>query len=82
LSTNLADYYTSLIQAGQTNTQALQGAVNANQNAILAAVQSSGASMSDMMTAIGRFLGWQFYQIPNRYQAYIPGNLTPPGYGT
>jgi hypothetical protein len=30
------------------------------------------------VAAIGRFLGWEFYQIPNRYAAYIP-NQQPGG---
>jgi hypothetical protein len=80
LGTSLATYYTNLINAGQSNTQALTNTINQNDTAIMNTVTDSGTSMNSMMAAIGRFLGWQFYQIPNRYQAYIPANLNPPGF--
>jgi hypothetical protein len=46
----------------------------------VAGVQSSVGGTQADVDALGRFLGWQFYQIPNRYAAYIPGQ-GPGNYG-
>ena len=39
----------------------------------LSAIQNGQNATQSELGAIGRFLNWQFYQIPNRYAAYIPG---------
>jgi hypothetical protein len=73
---------TSLLTSIQNDvTAGLVGQQQANQamNSISAQIGGTQADVG----AIGRFLGWQFYQIPNRYQAYIPnqqpGGLIPAG---
>lgn len=83
LGTNLDAYYTSLINAGATNTQAIQQTQAGFWQAAMAAiakVQSSVGGTQADVDAIARFLGWEFYQIPNRYAAYIPGQ-GPGSYG-
>jgi hypothetical protein len=73
---------TALIQSIQQDvTSGLVGQQQANQ--ALASIESQvGGTQSDV-DAIGRFLGWQFYQIPNRYTPFIPGQqpggTTPAG---
>ena len=54
-------------------------------NALSSQVQAGNAQASQQLQgvnsqigAIGRFLGWQFYQLPNRYSSYIP-NQGPGG---
>lgn len=37
------------------------------------AISKQVAGVSAQTDSLGRFMGWQFYQIPNRYAAYIPG---------
>jgi hypothetical protein len=59
------------IQDNNNNLVSVMAGINA-----LAAGQTVTQSQ---IGAIGRFLGWQFYQIPNRYAAYIPGQ--EPGSG-
>ena len=44
----------------------------------LGQVWSSVKGTQSDVNALGRFLGWEFYQIPNRYAAYIP-NQQPGG---
>jgi hypothetical protein len=80
----------NLISSGQ----ATQAQVAASQSNLLASIQSDVQSglvgqqqANGMLNAIsaqnnqmGNFLGWQFYQIPNRYQATIPTALNPPGF--
>jgi hypothetical protein len=43
-------------------------------------MQGTLGTISQQQQQTGAFLGWQFYQIPNRYTAYIPGGLNPPGW--
>jgi|SRR5215471_2637597 len=43
------------------------------------ALQNGQNASASEVEAIGRFLGWQFYQIPNRYAAYIPGQSAQQG---
>lgn len=59
-----------------TDQQASLGQIVSNQNDQSAAIDGLGNQISGTqadVNAIGRFLGWQFYQIPNRYATYIPG---------
>jgi hypothetical protein len=83
LGTNLDAYYTSLINAGATNTQAIQETQAGFWQAAMAAIAkvqaTAGGTQADV-NAVARFLGWEFYQIPNRYAAYIPGQ-NPSNYG-
>lgn len=46
---------------------------------VSAAQATAGGTQADV-DALGRFLGWEFYQLPNRYSAYIPGQ-SPGNYG-
>lgn len=66
------------IQILDTRTQALQQTGNMTLNQ-LAGISSQVAGTQADVQAIGRFLGWQFYQIPNRYAAYIPGQSAQQG---
>lgn len=72
---NLAYYqslYNSLVNyANSLSSQVAAGDQQANTQ--LQQVQSS-------INQLGAFSGWQFYQIPNRYQALIPAGLNPPGW--
>jgi hypothetical protein len=63
---------TALIQSIQQDVASgLVGQQQANQ--ALSSIESQvGGTQSDV-DAIGRFLGWQFYQLPNRYTPFIPG---------
>jgi hypothetical protein len=82
LSGKLDAYYSSLIAAGATNTQAVQQTQSAFWQAAMQAIanvqNSVGGTQSDV-DAVARFLGWEFYQIPNRYAAYIPGQSPSAG---
>lgn len=66
-------------QAVATNAQQTQAGINAMLQQILGVSQQlstmdqNSAATQSYVQAIGRFLGWEFYQIPNRYAAYIPG---------
>lgn len=76
LGTKLDKYYVDLINAGATNTQAIQMTQKTYWEAAMATLAKLQATMGGTqadINAIGRFLNWQFYQIPNRYAAYIPG---------
>jgi hypothetical protein len=80
----------ALISSGQAS----QAQMNASESTLLQSIQqdvTSGLvgqqqangllnSIIGNQNQMGNFLGWQFYQIPNRYQAMIPSNLTPPGF--
>lgn len=86
LGQSLTTYYNNLINAGATNTQALNNTWQAFYQSLMNAVANNGAAASaganatqKMLSNIGSFLGWEFYQLPNRYSAYIPGS--GPGYG-
>ena len=71
-------YYANL--ANQLNNQynALSSQVQAG-NAAAAAQQNQ---LQQMISNIGTFLGWQFYQIPNRYSPMIPLSLAGQQGGT
>jgi hypothetical protein len=71
------------IAAQQNAEMAAIGALGQNvtsqQQAIIGQIQGlqqTTAGIQAQNDALGRFLGWQFYQIPNRYAAYIP-NQSP-----
>jgi hypothetical protein len=53
------------IQQNQSDLANILGGINA--------IQAGQSVTQSQIGAIGRFLGWEFYQIPNRYAAYIPG---------
>src|SRR6266576_2712365 len=56
------------------------GVVN-QQNQLSSKVDGLGNQLTGVqsdVSGLGRFLGWQFYKIPNRYAAYIP-NQGPGG---
>jgi hypothetical protein len=68
--------------AAQTNIAGMQNLLSWIQNVSgqVQGVSGQVSGVSNQVTgtqadvnAIGRFLGWQFYQLPNRYTAYIPG---------
>jgi Mg2+ and Co2+ transporter CorA len=69
-----------------TNAQQTQNGITAMLQSILGlsqqvnAVGQTASQTQAFTDAIGRFLGWEFYQIPNRYAAYIP-NQGPGTYG-
>jgi hypothetical protein len=69
-----------------TNGQQTQAGINAMLQQILGLSQQlsqmdqNDAATQSFVQSIGRFLGWEFYQIPNRYAAYIPGQ-GPGNYG-
>jgi hypothetical protein len=58
------------IQQNQGDLTNILGGINA--------IQAGQTATQAQIGAIGRFLGWEFYQIPNRYSAYIP-NQQPGG---
>jgi hypothetical protein len=41
-------------------------------NAVTGVANQDSTTQSDL-SALGNFLSWEFYQLPNRYAAYIPG---------
>src|SRR5215472_1269700 len=76
-----------LMSALQTAISNLTGQVGTNQQqaqqwyqSLQQQIQSGQQLSTAQMNQIGSFLGWQFYQIPNRYTAYIPQGLNPPGW--
>ena len=76
-----------LMSALQTAINNLTGQVGTNQQqaqqwyqSLQQQIQSGQQLSTSQMNQIGSFLGWQFYQIPNRYTAYIPQGLNPPGW--
>ena len=76
LGQSLDAYYTNLINAGASNTQAIQATQASFWQQAMAAIAKLQGTADDTnhdVNAIGSFLNWQFYQIPNRYAAYIPG---------
>jgi len=65
------------LSAGQSS---LSQQVTNFQNEITSAVTSGQQLTQKQIDQLGGFLGWQFYQIPNRYQAFIPAGVNPPGW--
>lgn len=66
----------SLIQA--LNNDVLTG--NANSASYYANLSGLMNELSSQQQDMGAFMGWQFYQIPGRYNTYIPVGLNPPGW--
>lgn len=82
LLSNLTNYFNSLgsqINGVNSNVSQVGQAVGTVSNQV-SGVQAGQQLTSDQLSAIGRFLGWQFYQLPNRYTPYIPPSLNPPGF--
>jgi hypothetical protein len=73
-------------QAIASNGQQTQAGINNLLQQIMTISQhlntmdQNDAATQSFVQSIGRFLGWEFYQIPNRYAAYIPGQ-GPGNYG-
>lgn len=69
------------------NTQQAQADVNTMLQQIQSATtyaenaSNTANSISTFTNNIGNFLGWEFYQIPNRYAAYLPGSGPGNPYG-
>lgn len=64
--------------AGVSGQVALSQADLVNIQGGIQAIQNGQNATQSQIGAIGRFLGWEFYQLPNRYSAYIP-NQQPGG---
>jgi hypothetical protein len=65
--------------AGVSGQVALSQADLVNIQGGIQAIQNGQNATQSQIGAIGRFLGWEFYQIPNRYAAYIPGQSAAQG---
>lgn len=70
-----------------TGGQASQAEVNAAEQSLLGSIQSDvqqglvgQQQANQMLNQTGAFLGWEFYQLPNRYSAYINPGVNPPGW--
>lgn len=80
LQSSLANYFNSL--SGQVNgvnsNVSAQGAANqsvlANVQSAIAAIQNGQQLNTNQLNSIGTFLGWQWYQLPNRYTPMLPGS--------
>jgi hypothetical protein len=68
VSQQALSYYQNLMQSGQLTQSDL-----ANIQSGVTALQSGQQLNTSQLNSIGQFLGWQFYQLPNRYTAYLPG---------
>lgn len=70
----------SLLSSIQNDVQSgLVGQQQANQ--LLSSVYAQGAVTQAGVSNIGSFLGWQWYQLPNRYTPYLPGSNASNPYG-
>jgi len=75
------------ISAQQNAEMAAIGALGQNvsvqQQAIIGQIQTLQGQTTKLQSSVnqtGAFLGWQWYQIPNRYTAYINPGVNPPGW--
>ncbi|HEY1249255.1 MAG TPA: hypothetical protein VGE97_09725 [Nitrososphaera sp.] len=64
------------VNTGNANSASYYQNLGALMNELSGQVTGTQADVN----SLGRFLGWQFYQLPNRYSAYIPGQ-SPGNYG-
>lgn len=72
-----------LIQSGQATQSQIANAQTALIQSVQQDVQTGliGQQQANaMLNQTGSFLGWEFYQLPNRYSAFIPTGLNPPGW--
>lgn len=63
----------AVIGALGNNVNSGQAAIISQLNQMQAGDIATTGTITSQLTSLGNFLGWQFYQIPNRYAAYIPG---------
>jgi len=73
------DLINSLATA-QANGQAQSASYYQNLGALMNELSAEAMQNNQQNQQLGAFLGWQFYQLPNRYSAYIPAGLNPPGW--
>lgn len=78
ISSSLSDMGGTLVTLQQGNAQTLantQTIINGQAAAAaqMGEVQRVAQSANQQGIATNQFLGWLFYQLPNRYSAYIPG---------
>jgi hypothetical protein len=76
-------YYQSLLANLSNYANSISSQLSADQQQTLATIQSDisqGKGTQAEINQLGSFLGWQWYQLPNRYTAFIPAGLNPPGW--
>jgi hypothetical protein len=67
--------------ATQASIASLQTQITNIGNGISSQISQSNHDISDKINSIGTFLGWQWYQLPNRYTPYLPGATAQNPYG-
>lgn len=71
INTALTDIQQSSATAVQNTQSIMQGQTQLQEGVGQAISAAQGAKQQGI--AANQFLGWEFYQIPNRYTAFIPG---------